>query len=219
MRESESTVRDCAETGVEPTKHVCAQLRENSRRYTTWVAWHDRHMWSVARIGQRERQVRELRLVASQEIHRAALVRHLREDERTRPERERLLREYYGSLDVACATLAEHRAYSQAVSSQLCVSGLLELCGDNQGVALLEQYQREYGSYLSMHCDRLLAQADGRPYLLASLLPEVRTNAQVLRRRLLSVDRPPVRRLFFGRSLAYQYPTSHSKAKPESRSI
>ena len=216
MSESEGAVRECAESGIEPAKHVCAQLRQDSRRYTTWVAMHDRHMWGVVRSGRRDHQVRELRLVASLEIHRAALVRHLRDNERTRPERERLLQEFYGSLDSSCATLAEHRAYTRAVSSQVSALELLELTDDRVGLQLLEQYQRDYGSFFSMYCDRLLAIDDGRPYLLASLLPEVRANANRLRRRILACDEPP-RRLFFSRP-NYQYPTSHSKATPVSRS-
>lgn len=194
MRESESSVQGYAELGTGPDQRICAQLLESQPRYANWVSGHDRRMWQVALGRARERQITELRIAATEQIHRAALVRHLRDNRITGRERSLLLREFYGTLDSDCAAVAEHRAYTRAVSSQLCASDLLALTNDRFGIHLLGQYERDYATFFAMHCDRARARSDGRPYLLASLLPEVKASVTRLRRRLVSGERlPPAR--------------------------
>jgi hypothetical protein len=194
MRESENSVHACAETGSDPVKRVCAQLCANPRRYAVWISLHDVTMREVAVAYHRDSQIRRLRKIATLQIHRAALVRHLRANEVGRKTRERLLGEYYGALDPICATLTEHRAYSSAVPSQVCVRDLLEQGDDREGLDLLEAYQREYGIYFALHCERRLAIAEGRASLLTSLLPEVHAGLRRLRYRLSADDRPTWRR-------------------------
>ena len=194
MRESENSVRACAETGSDPTKRVCARLCANARRYAAWISLHDTTMREVAVAYQRDSQIRRLRKIATLQIHRAALVRHLRANEVGRQTRERLLGEYYGALDPICATLTEHRAYSAAVPSLVCVRDLLERGDDREGLDLLEAYQREYGVYFALHCERRLAIAEGRSSLLTSLLPEVNAGLRRLRQKLLADDRSSGRR-------------------------
>lgn len=194
MRESESSIEGWAEFGLGPEQRICSELLACRPRYATWISGHDRRMWQVARGRQRERQLTELRRVATEQVHRGALVRYLRDNGITGRERNRVLGEFYGTLDSDCAVLAEHRAYTRAVSTELCARDLLKLCYDRHGVELIEAYEREYGVFFAMHCDRARALADGRPYLLASLLPEVRAGAASIRRRLVSGQRlPPVR--------------------------
>ena len=191
MVESESSIQNHAAIGPDPTRRICSQLRSNEPRYATWLSRHDRRMWHVARGRQRPLQVVELRLVATEQIHRAALVRHLRDDKIAGQARNLLLKEFYGTLDSGCAILAEHRAFTQAVSSQLCAVDLLDMSADRFGVSLLGEYERDYGTFFAMHCDRARAISDGRQYLLASLMPEVRGRASGLRKRLLSGERLP----------------------------
>lgn len=186
MSESETSVLMRAEHGEGPDRRICAQLIASKPRYFTWIASHDKPMWSVARARQRESQIVALRLVATHQIHRAALVRHFRDDGVTARDRVKLLAEFYGPLDTDCATLAEHRSYTQAVSSEISATDLLAMIGDRHGLELLEAYQQAYGTYFAMHCDRILARHDHRPYLLASLLPEVRSSAVDLRKRLVA---------------------------------
>ena len=205
MRESETSVHVCAETGVDPAKRVCEQLCTNPRRYAAWVSLHDTAMRAVALERQRETQIMRLRKIATLQIHRAALVRHLRSNEIGRETRERLLREYYGVLDPICAMLSEHRAYSRAVLSQICVGDLLEQGDDSEGLDLLETYQREYAVYFAIHSERRLAVAARHPSLLASLLPELKAGLRQLRRRLQSDDGLPGRRHFVNRRLPVTY--------------
>jgi hypothetical protein len=193
MSESESSIQGYADFGAGAAQRVCSQLLAWRPRYVAWVSAHDKRMWAVARGKQREVQLKALRLVATEQIHRAALVRHLRENQIVGRERNVLLGEFYGSRDAACAVLAEHRVYRQAVSSQLCAADLLELSGDRLGLDLLRAYERDFGLYFAMYCDRARARRDGRPYVLASLLPEIKTGAETLRRRILSGDRLPAR--------------------------
>jgi hypothetical protein len=152
-------------------------------------------MWTVAGARQREAQTCKLRLVATHQIHRAALVRHLRDNEVVGASRAQLFAEFYGPLDSDCAVLAEHRNYQQAVSSQLCATDLLQLVGDRHGLELLEAYQQQYGLYFAMYCDRLLARLNHRPYILSSLVPEVRATAGNLRQMLVAGHSLPSRRL------------------------
>jgi hypothetical protein len=194
MQESESSVQGYAETGTGLDQRVCAQLLGSRPRYATWVSGHDRRMWQVARGRERERQITELRIAATEQIHRAALVRHLRDNQIAGRERSLLLKEFYGALDAECAVIAEHRAYTCAASSQLCAIDLLTLCNDRYGTDLLGRYEREFGTFFGMHCDRARAHSDARPYLLASLMPEVKAGVNRLRARLASGARlPPAR--------------------------
>jgi len=122
MNESETSVHEHAEHGEDAARRICTTLVQSKPKYQTWVASHDQPMWRVARARTRDAQLVQLRLVAIHQIHRAALVRHLR-DQNVGPDiRRRLFTEFHGVLDSDCAVLAEHRSYMQAVSSQLCAS-------------------------------------------------------------------------------------------------
>lgn len=200
IRESEHSVKEGTAGDDERVRRVCASLLASAPRYATWMSSHDPHMTAVAQIRLREPQLQALRRVGSLQIHRAALVRHLHDNEITGERRSALFREFHGTLDTQCAALSEHRVYTQAVSSQLCARDLLEMSGDTHGVELLDRYQREFGVFFSMHCDRMTALAEGRRYLLASLMPEVRASATRLRERLLSGERLPQRPVFVVRN-------------------
>jgi hypothetical protein len=150
-------------------------------------------MMAIAGAKRRERQITQLRALAVQQIHRAALVRHLRANHITGKERNRVLEEFFGPRDPDCAVLTEHRNYILAASSQVCASDLLELTGDRYGIKLVSRYQSDYGLYFAMYCDRARARQDGRLYLLEALMPEVRDEATRVRETLLGGDRLPIR--------------------------
>ncbi|HUF71345.1 MAG TPA: hypothetical protein VMR74_00440 [Gammaproteobacteria bacterium] len=191
IRESESSVASCAEFGAEPAQHICSQLLDSEPRYATWMSSHDRRMTVVSRGRSRERQIVSLRLVATEQIHRQALVRYLRDNEIRGEQREIVLKEFYGPLDSRNAVLAAHREFTQAVSSHVCAADLLELCADRHGTKMLHQYEYVYGLYFAMHCDRARAVSEGRTYLLGALLPEVKASAKGLRDSLLSGNKLP----------------------------
>jgi len=196
MRESESSVHNWATSGGGDTQQVCSQLVANEPRYATWVSSHDRRMDTVARGRSRERQIISLRLVATEQIHREALVRYLRDNDVKGDQRSIVLREFYGPLDTGCAILAAHREYQFAVSSHISATDLLDLSADRYGAEMMQEYEASYAVYFAMHCDRARARAEGRPYLLASLLPEVRASAKNLRQCLLSGEWLPSARSF-----------------------
>jgi hypothetical protein len=196
MRESESSVHYWAVSGSGDAQKVCSQLLANEPRYATWVSSHDRRMNTVARGRSREHQIVSLRLVATEQIHREALVRYMRDNDVKGHQRSIVLREFYGPLDAECAVLAAHREYQLAVSSHISATDLLALSADRYGAEMMEEYETSYGVYFAMHCDRARARAEGRPYLLASLLPEVRAGARNLRECLLSGKWLPSARSF-----------------------
>jgi hypothetical protein len=76
---------------------------------------------------------------------------------------------------------------------------------------LLIDYELAYGQFFSMFCEAARAKQQGEPYLLTSLMPEVRVVATNLRRRILAGDsrigRAPVERRPRTRPLTIQ---SHS---------
>lgn len=192
MRESEVSVQSHAEDAASAATTICAQLIANEPRYLAWRSFHDKSMLRVADGRVRERQLKALRMAAIEQIHRAALVRHLRNDMIRGEERSLLLREFYGTLDTSCAVIAEHRAYTRAVSSQVCAQDILGLCNDRHGLAMLSDYEREFATYFAMHCDRMRAIAEGRPYLLTYLIPEVKADVAALRNRITRGDRLPI---------------------------
>ena len=70
-------------------------------------------------------------------------------------------------------------------------------------------YEHAYGQFFSMFCELSRAKQGGEPYLLGSLMPEVRTVATNLRRRILAGDsrrttRPQVQQLQRDRTLTIQ---------------
>jgi hypothetical protein len=144
----------------------------------------------------------KLRAIAVEQVHRTALVRYLRDNRVTGAAREQTLREFHGVADARDSTLVEHRNYLLAASTHLCTAEILELVGDRQGLALLRGYELSYGQYFGMFCDRARAAQDGTPYLLGSLLPEVRAAANRLRAGILDERRAPPRPVYLATRLA-----------------
>ena len=137
----------------------------------------------------RQRQILALRAFALEQIHGSALVRYLRDYRVVGERATEPCSEFFGVADSRDAALMAHRDYLLAASSQVCATELLALANDDHGVELLNDYENAYGSVLQ-HVLRVRAQRSriGEPYLLSSLLPEVRVVASNLRRRLLEGD-------------------------------
>ena len=185
MRESEDAVREHAGSGEEISRRVCSQLLANQPRYGEWHAVHEAKMRNVASPRRRDPQIQALRAVAVEQVHRTALVNYLRQGRITGSARERALGLFHGISDVRDATLAEHRSYLLAASTQVCAQDLLELVGDGEGLALVRRYELAYGQFFGMFCERAVALQTGRNYLLGSLLPEVKDVADRLRLRIV----------------------------------
>lgn len=191
MLESERTVNDQAIYGDGTPHRVCSQLLAEPTRYSLWHARHDDGMGTVAGLRRRERQILSLRAFAVQQVHRAALVCYLRDHHVVGKARELTLQEFYGVLDPQDSALVEHRNYLLAASSQLCATDLLELVGDQRGLDLLRTYELGYGQFFSMFCEYSRARQSRRPYLLTSLIPEVRATARRIRQRILDGEALP----------------------------
>lgn len=185
MLESEQAINENAVHGAVVAQRVCTQLLHEPTRYGRWHVRHDRGMTAVAGVRTRPRQVLALRAFALEQIHGSALVRYLRDNRVVGEERDRTLRVFYGVLDSREAAVMAHRDYLLAASSQLCALELLGLASDGDGAELLTQYEQAYSQYFSMFCEAARAKECGEPYILASLLPEVRLVADNLRRRVL----------------------------------
>lgn len=198
MRESEDAVVAYTTADDAATRRVCVQLLADGRRYALWHAHHDRQMDAVAAARQRNAQILKLRAIVLEQVHRTALVRYLRDNAVAGPTRAALLREFHGVIDSRDATIAEHRNYLLAASTQLCAAEILELVGDEAGVDLVRRYELLYGQYFGMFCDRSRAALDGEPYMLSGLLPEVRGAAENLRLRILDSKLTSVKPFFVG---------------------
>ena len=68
---------------------------------------------------------------------------------------------FHGGVDGREATLAGHRSYLIAPSTQLCATDILALVGDVQGVDLVRRYELLYGQFFGMFCDKSRATSDG----------------------------------------------------------
>jgi hypothetical protein len=191
MIESERTVNDQAAHGEEVPRRVCTLLLAKPTRYLQWHAHHEGRMSVVAGAYRRERQLLTLRTFALEQVHRTALVRYLRDHRVVGTAREQTLREFHRIMDPEESALVEHRNYVLAASSQLCATDLLELAGDQGGLELLSNYELAYGQFFSMFCEYSRARQNGRPYLLASLLPEVRGTVRRLHARILDRESLP----------------------------
>ena len=194
--ESERAIEDCAREGEPAPQRVCTQLLAQPPRYSRWHSGLESRMGAVADARVRARQVRALRAFALEQVHRAALVRYLRDYHVVGQAREQTLRDFHGVIDPRDAALAEHRDYLLATTNQVCAAGLLELADDASGVELLGEYERAYGQFFSMFCEYSRADHRREPYLLESLLPEARAVAARTRQRILDGD--PVRRALPG---------------------
>jgi hypothetical protein len=190
MRESEEALRENAGCGDEIPQRVCAQLLAKPPRYTEWHALHERKMQAVADARLRDPQVLQLRSIAIEQVHRTAIVNYLRLGRITGEARDRTLALFHGVTDLRDATLAEHRNYVLAASTQVCTHELLDLVGDREGHKLVRRYELTYAQYFAMFCDRARALQAGKRYLLESLLPEVRDVADRLRMRIAAAPLP-----------------------------
>jgi hypothetical protein len=189
MLESEQTVAGRAFSDEAVPRRICSQLLADDARYSLWHARHEGHMSTVAGARQRERQILSLRVVSVEQIHRTALVRHLRDQGVTGVARDQTLREFYGVMDPREAAITEHRHYLLASSTQFCAADILTMIGDKIGVELLRRYELAYTQYFCMFCERARARQMGTPYLLAMLMPEVRDAAERMRARLMDTKR------------------------------
>jgi hypothetical protein len=194
MLESEQAISEHAENGVPTIRRVCSQLLSEPTRYVRWHARHENRMEVVADMRRRQRQVLALRAFSLEQIHGSALVRYLRDHHVVGTDRDRTLREFFGVVDSRDAALLAHRDYLLSASSQVCATELLALANDDRGVELLTEYENAYGQFFSMFCESARAKQAGEPYLLAGLIPEVRTVAANLRRRILEGDSRRMRR-------------------------
>lgn len=185
MTESERAVDESARFGDPESRRACSQLLAEPIRYTLWHGRQENRMQVVADARRRERQTLALRAFALEQIHHAALVRYLRDYRVVGLERTQTLREFHGVVDARDATLAAHREYLLAASSQVSATELLQLVDDHRGIEFLGDYERAYGQFFRMFCEHTRARQNGETYLLGSLLPEVRGVATRLRERVL----------------------------------
>jgi hypothetical protein len=192
MRESENAVREHAGSGDDVWQRVCSQLIASQPRYAEWHASHETKRWRVAVARRGGPQVLALRTVAVQQIHGTALVNYLRLGRVTGPARDTALRLFHRVSDLRDATLAEHRNYLVAASTQVCANDLLELVGDTEGLDLVRRYELAYTQYFAMFCERAHASQTGNNYLLGSLLPEVKDVADRLRVKIIGSTLRPV---------------------------
>ena len=198
MIESERTVQHCASDGEQHAQRACQQLIADMPRYSLWHARHAGHMDAVAAAKQRERQILALRAVAVEHVHRAALVRYLRDNRIVGRDRDQTLREFYGVADPRDSAIAEHKNYLIAASTQLCAADILELIGDERGIDLIRRYELSYTQYFGMFCDHARAARNRAPYMLTTLLPEVRDGTERLRLRILDSHLVPVKTIRAG---------------------
>jgi hypothetical protein len=188
MKESEQTVRHCAAAGDAAARRVCTQLLDDGGRYALWHARHEGYMGAVEAAKHRERQIRSLRHIAVEQVHGTALVRYLRDNRVTGAARDDTLREFYGVMDPRESAVLEHRSFLVAASTQLCADEILTHVDDGVGVEMLRRYELAFSQYFGMFCDGARARRNGEPYLLASLMPEVRRVADRWRLQLLRAD-------------------------------
>ena len=123
---------------------------------------------SVADARLRDPQVLQLRSIAIEQVHRTAIVNYLRHGRITGAARDQTIALFHGISDVRDATLAEHRNYLLAASTQVCTHELLDLVGDREGHKLVRRYELAYAQYFAMFCDRARA-LQRRQALLARL--------------------------------------------------
>jgi hypothetical protein len=188
MRESERTVRQNAALGDVVPKRICNQILHDEAHYALWHARHEGHMRAVAAAQQRARQIRSLRIVAVEQVHRTALVRYLRDNRITGAARDDTLREFYGVTDARESALLEHRSFLIAASTQLCTDEILTLVDDVDGLELLRRYELAFGQYFNLFCECSRARRNGKLFLLSSLMPEVRRVAETWRLQILHAD-------------------------------
>lgn len=193
MRESERIVRETARDAAARERGVCGQLIASEPRYALWHMRHEQRMSPIAKHGRRDSQILELRRAGVEQLHRAALVRYLRDWHVTGAERDQTLRQFYNVVDSREAAILEHRSYIAAASSQLCAAELLSLAGDTHGVKLLQRYERAYGQYFSLFCQRAGAGETQRRFLLGDLVPEVKIVATQLREHIVGGHLMPTR--------------------------
>jgi len=183
-------VREHAGCGDEVPQRVCAQLLAKPPRYSEWLALHQRKMQSVADARLRDPQVLQLRSIAVEQVHRTAIVNHLRLGRITGAARDQTLALFHGVSDARDATLAAHRDYVLAASTQVCTHELLDLVGDREGHKLVRRYELAYAQYFAMYCERERALQAGKRYLLDSLLPEAKDVTDRLRMRIAAAPLP-----------------------------
>lgn len=164
MRESTSSVVHHASFGSESVQRMCVSVLDELDRYRSWQSLHDRLMWRVVRSGEREEQIRELRLIAIELLARAARVRDSRDD------------------------------HNRVALSKLCVTDLLQLVFDRNGLSVIRSFEQAYMVLSEARCDWILTSDEDQREDSRLRLLEATNRVAELRRHLLDgVAIPPVR--------------------------
>jgi hypothetical protein len=199
MDESERTVHAGAACGDVRIRRVCRQLVSDDVRYRFWLRRHEQPMSQVAASKYRREQIIHLRSTAVQHVHKTALVRYLSDFHITGKERDLTLAEFHGVTDPVQATIDEHHGYLLSASTGFCAEELLTMVDDSHGLDMIQSYRETYGQFFSLYCGHARAMRRGRSYLLAGLMPELRTKAAQTRERILAGQCMP--RGVYGRHL------------------
>ena len=191
MRESERIVHETATRGAAPERGICGQLVSDPGLYSEWYARHAHRMQRVGSLLRPESQLLDLRRACIEELHRAALVRTLRDFDVSREERDRTLCLFSGVANARKAAVLEHRNYLQAATSQLCTTRLLALAGDTRGRELISRYERAFAQHFRLFCEQTRRGEAGHHRLLDELRQKVTWVARGLLKRILGGDFEP----------------------------
>jgi hypothetical protein len=201
MEESEQALYNAAQKESGTDARIAKQIVGDTRTHCLWEARHAELVRPVAETGVRAPQLLALRDVEVRLVHRRALVDHIREHQLREPERERLLRVFYGPLDFQSAVVAEHRQYMLAVSSRVSTDHLIDVMADPVSRRLLQAYETAYTRYFDLYCYVVSSEDRNGAEATRHLMRQARKEADRLRRRL-NKERPDNRAADFERQAA-----------------
>ena len=184
MQESEQALSDAAESESEGAARIARHVLSDQKIHRVWEARHAELVLPVAGNSRRTRQVRELRRIEVQLIHRRALVDYIRRKKLTGSARTRLFRQFYGPKDNIDAILVEHRQYMLAVSSHVSADRLIDIIRDPVGRQLLDLYERAYRNYFELYCYVSCTKDPSIAAVTRPTVVEYRERAARIRKRL-----------------------------------
>ena len=152
MDESERALSDEAESGHRRESRIAKDILEDHRCHRLWESRHAELLLPVSELGRRTPQIFALRDVQVRQLHRRALIDHIRDHRIGGEERDRLFNTFYGPRDMRNAILTEHRQYTLAVSSGVSADHLIDVMDDAVSTKLMREYRRIYSQYFSLYC-------------------------------------------------------------------
>lgn len=184
LETSELRIEEAAGSADRPARMAASRVLESAQAYREWGISHNQLISAVVMQKSAAQQVLAVKRMALSVIHRKAPFEYLRDHAVRGGARQRFFQTMYGRSDYARVAVLEHRHYTSAMCSYLCIE---RFCG-NASLQRIRDYERRYTSFWNLQVqarERQVLGDDLSGEMDAAVLRSLRTEVEATRKELL----------------------------------